>query len=123
VRTFDEPKTESIIGIEECRAPVPAIVRTQDRFDGSMIVDVDAPHDGIVFFSETYYRDRRVWVDGGRAGRLKIDLAFTGVPVSAGHHRIELKFDMRFFWAGVGLSVLTLVSWLAAERRSRRIGG
>ena len=118
MRTFNEPKSELIIGSEECLSPVPAAVQRQDRFDGGMLVDVTAPYDGIVFFSETYYRDRRAWVDGRRAGRLKVNLAFTGVPVSGGHHRIELKYDMRFFWWGAGLTGLTLLIWLAAERRS-----
>ena len=118
-RTFDEPKSEWLIGAEGCGSPVPAVVQDQDRFDGRMIVDVDAPHDGIVFFSETYYRDRRAWVDGHRIGRLKVNFAFTGVPVSRGRHRIELAFDTRSFWVGAGLSALTLVMWLVAERRSR----
>ena len=99
------------------------MVQTQDRLDGGMIVDVDAPHDGIVFFSETYYRDRRAWVDGRRIGRLKVNLAFTGVPVSAGRHRIELNYDTRSFWWGAGLSVLTLAIWLQADRRGRQGAG
>ena len=118
MRTFNEPKSELILGSEECLSPVPAAVQRQDRFDGGMIVDVTAPYDGIVFFSETYYRDRRAWVDGRRAGRLKVNLAFMGVPVSGGHHRIELKYDTRFFWWGAGLTGLTLLIWLAAERQS-----
>ena len=120
---FDEPKSESLIGTDECRSPVPATVQTQDRLDGGLIVDVDAPHDGIVFFSETYYRDRRAWVDGRRIGRLKVNLAFTGVPVSAGTHRIELKYDTRSFWWGAGLFVLTITIWLRAERRGRQGAG
>jgi len=116
---FDEPKSESLLGAGECHSPVPAAVQTQDRLDGGMIVDVDAPHDGIVFFSETYYRDRRAWVDGRRIGRLKVNLAFTGVPVSAGRHRIELKYDTRSFWWGAGLSLLTLAIWLQSGRRGR----
>ena len=118
---FDEPKSELLLGAGECHSPVPAAVQTQDRLDGGMIVDVDAPHDGIVFFSETYYRDRRAWVDGRRIGRLKVNLAFTAVPVSAGRHRVELKYDTRSFWWGAGLSVLTLAIWLRAERRGRTI--
>ena len=123
VRTFDEPKDESIIGADECGPPIAATVHTEDRFDGGMIVDVDAPHDGIVFFSETYYRDRRAWVDAHRIGRLKVNLAFTGVPVPAGRHRVELKFDTRSFWLGAGLSALTLLVWLAAARRVRLLDG
>jgi hypothetical protein len=116
---FVEATSEQLLGAGGCGPPVPAIVHAQDQFDGGMIVDVTAPHDGVVFFSETYYRDRRAWVDGRRIGRLKVNLAFTGVPVSAGRHRIELRFDMRSLWLGAGLSVLTLVVWLIAERRSR----
>jgi hypothetical protein len=122
VPIFDEPKSESLIGVDGCRPPVPVTVLEQDRFDGLMTVEVNAPHDGIVFFSETYYRDRRAFVDGRRIGRLKVNLAFTGVPVSAGTHRIELKYDTRSFWWGAGLSVLTLMTWLQAERRGRTRG-
>ena len=116
---FVGPKSEQLLGAGGCGPPLPVTVHEQDRFDGGMIVDVTAPQDGIVFFSETFYRDRRGWVDGRRIGRLKVNLAFTGVPVSAGRHRIELRFDMRSFWVGAGVSVLTLVLWLIAERRSR----
>jgi hypothetical protein len=118
-RTFDEPKSEWLIGADSCGAPVPAAVQVQDRFDGRMIVDVDAPHDGVVFFSETYYQDRRAWVDGRRIGRLRVNYAFTAVPVSRGRHRIELKFDTRSFWLGGGLSAFTVLLWWIAERRNR----
>ena len=116
---FVEPKSEQLLGAGGCGPPVPVTVHEQDHVDGGMIVDVTAPQDGIVFFSETYYRDRRGWVDGRRIGRLRVNLAFTGVPVSAGRHRIELRFDMGSLWLGAGVSVLTLVIWLIAERRSR----
>lgn len=118
-RTFDEPKSERLLGAESCRSPVPAVVQEQDRFDGRMVVDVTAPHDGMVFFSETYYQDRRAWVDGLRIARLKVNYAFTGVAVRSGRHRIELKFDTRSLWLGAALSVVTLLIWLVAERRSR----
>ena len=115
---FAEPKSEQLLGANTCGPPVPVIVHEQDRFDGGMVVDVNAPHDGIVFFSETFYRDRRAWADGRRIGRLKVNLAFTGVPVSAGRHRVELRFDMRSFWLGAGVSAMTLAIWLVAERRT-----
>jgi hypothetical protein len=123
VPTFDEPKSERLMGVDSCGAPVPVTVREQDRFDGLMTVEVNAPQDGIVFFSETYYRDRRARVDGRRIGRLRVNLASTGVPVSAGRHRIELSYDTRSFWWGAALSVLTLIAWLHAERRVRQGAG
>jgi hypothetical protein len=118
--TFDEQKSEWLLGAEPCEAPVPATVLVQDRTDGQMIVEVDAPRDGVVVFSETYYRDRVAWVDGRRTPRMKVDLTFTAVRVPAGKHRVELRYDMRALWAGAGVSVFTLLVWLINERQVRR---
>jgi len=118
-RTFEESRSEWLLGIEPCDAPVPATVLMQDRTDGGMIVEVNAPRDGVVFFSETYYLDRRAWVDGKRIPRMKVDLAFTAVRVPAGTHRIELRYDTRALWAGAALSAITLLVWLLSERRVR----
>jgi hypothetical protein len=115
--TSDASISESLIGGTPCGALVPADVRVQDRFDGGMSVDVQAPQDGIVFFSETYYPDRRAWVDGHRVARVRVNLAFTGVPVSAGARHIELRYDMRAVWIGVGVSAVTLVLWMVTLRR------
>jgi hypothetical protein len=117
--TFNEPKSDWLAGVEPCEAPVPATVLDQDRTDGRMIVEVNAPRDGVVFFSETYYPDRRAWVDGRRIPRMKVDLAFTAVRVPAGHHRIELRYDTRALWAGAALSFVTLLVWLLSEGRVR----
>jgi hypothetical protein len=117
---FDEPKSEWLLGVAPCDVPAPATVVSQDRVDGRMVVEVDAPHDGIVFFSEPYYLDRVAWVDGRRTPRMKTNLAFTAVRVSAGTHRVELKYDTRALRAGAGVSVVTLLVWLVAERRVRR---
>ena len=120
---FDEPKSEWIMGAGGCDAPpVLATVLSQDHFDGTMTVEVDAPHDGMVFFSETYYPDRRAWVDGQRVARMKVNLTFTGVPVPAGTHRVELRYDTRSVWWGTGLSVFTLVVWLVTEKFGRGRG-
>jgi hypothetical protein len=118
---FDEPKPEWLLGVAPCDVPVQATVVSQDRLDGQMVVEVDAPHDGIVFFSEPYYLDRVAWVDGRRTPRMKTNLAFTAVRVSAGTHRVELKYDTRALWAGTGASAFTLLVWMAAERRVRRL--
>jgi len=92
-------------------------VRAQDRPDGEVVVDVDAPADGYVFFSEPFYRQRRAYVDGARADVRKANIAFTAVPVRAGHHRVELRYVPSEFYAGSGVSLLTLMTWLGVTRR------
>jgi hypothetical protein len=121
VPTFSEPTSDWLAGTQPCEAPVPATVLAKDRADGTMIVEVNAPRDGIVFFGETYYPDRRAWVDGTRSPRMKVNLAFTAVRVAAGNHRIELAYDTRALWAGAALSVITLIVWLARERIASRV--
>ena len=115
-RIFAEPKSDWLLGAEPCDAPVPATVLVQDRTDGRMVVEVNAPRDGVVFLSETYYPDRRAWVDGKRTPRMKVDLAFTAVRVTAGTHRIELRYDMGALWVGAAVSAITLLMWLVSER-------
>jgi len=120
-RIFAEPKSDWLLGAEPCDAPVPATVLVQDRTDGRMVVEVNAPRDGVVFLSETYYPDRRAWVDGKRTPRMKVDLAFTAVRVPAGTHRIELRYDMNALWVGAALSAITLLMWLGVNVRPLRV--
>ncbi len=109
-----------LIGTQPCASSGVVQVRAQDRPDGEVVVDVDAPADGYVFFSEPFYRQRRAYVDGARADVRKANIAFTAVPVRAGHHRVELRYVPSEFYAGSGVSLLTLTTWLGATRRRRQ---
>jgi len=114
-----EAKTEWMIGARPCQTPRAAAVLALDQPDGQLVVRVNAPQDGIVFLSETYYPERIAWVDGRRVETLKVNLAFTGVPVTAGMHRVELRYDNRPLQAGAGLSAVTLLAWAFTTWRSR----
>jgi hypothetical protein len=118
--SFTEPRSEWLIGASECAPPRAATVQVADLPDGRMAVQVEAPRDGVVFLSETYSPDRLAYVDGRRVDTLKVNLAFTAVPVSAGLHRVELRYDRAPFWQGVAVSVLTLAGWGVAIVRRRR---
>jgi len=119
--TFDEePKSEWLIGVDPCPDTRRATVLVQDREDGRLVVVVDAPRDGLLFLSETYSTERAAWVDGRRVESLRVNLAFTGIRMSQGQHRVELKYDARPFWLGAGVSALTLVLWSVGASRSRR---
>ena len=77
--------------------------------------------DGVVFLSETYSPERTAWVDGARAETLKVNYAFTAIPVTAGTHRIELRADAGSFRIGAATTGVTLIGWvvLAWMRRPR----
>lgn len=117
----DEPQSEWLLGADACTEIRPAAVLQMDRADGHFVATVDAPRDGLVFVSETHYPDRSAWVDGTRVEALKVNLAFTGIPVPAGPHRIELRADAAPFWAGAATTALTMIVWaLCATWTERR---
>jgi hypothetical protein len=86
---FDEPRTDWLVGGQACDELRAATVLRRDRLDGSLIVAVDAPRDGLLFLSETWDADRTAWLDGRRVEPLRVNFAFTGIPVTAGRVRHE----------------------------------
>ena len=110
---------EWLVGAHSCAARGTVNVILQDRADGKVAAEVDAPVDGDVYFNEPYFSERRPYVDGAPAEARKANLAFTAVPVKAGHHRVELRFVPTSFYAGAGISGLTLMCSLGAAWRTR----
>jgi uncharacterized membrane protein YfhO len=90
-----------------------------DRHD-RVIAEIDAPGDGMVVFSEPFYPLQTALVDGEPAAVKKVNLAFTGVEVAPGRHRVELRYDTRGFQAGWTVSAATVVIWIVGGWRSRR---
>lgn len=95
----------------------------------SVQVTVDAPAPGVVLIRTPYARNWHATVDGRAIRILPADHLLQGIPVGAGHHQIEVRYDDP--WIGYGLlgsmlAVLALVAWalllwrLGAARRKRR---
>ena len=87
-----------------------------DQLGGDVSADVDAPIEGLLFLSEPYFPERIPYVDGREAAAVKANLMFTAVPLPAGRHHVELRYEPRRFHQGLVVSALTLVAWLAAAR-------
>jgi hypothetical protein len=117
---FADEKREWLIGLNECAGTRPAVVLDKDRSDGWVVAQVEAPRDGIVLFSEPFHPQRGAWVDGHTVTPLKVNLAFTGVPVPAGSHRVEIRHTRQSLVLGFALSAVALAAWLVGERRQRR---
>jgi len=111
---------EWLVGTRRCNSQGTVDVVDLDHPDGHVIADVDAPVAGYVYFNEPHYSERRAWVDGRAVEVRKTNLAFTAVEVPAGRHRVELRVVPRSFYAGAGISGLTLVGWLTVSWRAHR---
>jgi hypothetical protein len=114
----EEPKTEWVVGAAPCVEPKEATVIESDRHDG-VSVEIDAPAAGIVVFSEPFYPLQSAWVDGEPVAVKKVNLAFTGVDVAPGRHRVELRYDAQGFQAGWTTSAAAVVIWIVGGWRSR----
>ncbi len=94
------------------------------QVDGTRVsLEITAPRDGVIFTSIPGDEGWSVWVDGRKTAAETVADAFLCVPVSAGTHRIVLRFFPRGLAAGAGITVLTALLCAAAglfRRRSRR---
>lgn len=71
---------------------------------------VQAPTNGFVFLSDTYYPGWQVMVDGKREEVLEANYAFRAVAVDAGNHTIEFVYQPRSFFIGVAISFFGLAA-------------
>lgn len=79
-----------------------------------LALEVDASRGGLLFVSEVYHPNWHAYVDGRQVPVLRTDVAFRGVSVPAGQHRVRFVYRSRPFRIGRWLSGLTLVLVLAA---------
>jgi hypothetical protein len=114
----DEPSAEWSVLADTgaCDVRGAVTVATMNRADGLVRLLVDASERALVFFSEPYYPERRVWVDDVEQPLVLVNTAFAGVQVEPGRHVVELRFVPTAQRWGSALSVLTLVGWVMTGR-------
>ncbi len=104
--------------VVETRGPPPQAGRGSARLvedhPDELALEVDASRAGLLFVSEVYHPNWHAYVDGREVPVLRADVAFRGVSVPAGRHRVRFVYRSRPFRIGRWLSGLTLVLVLAA---------
>jgi hypothetical protein len=93
-----------------------------EREPGRVVLDVKAAADGLLVLSEVYYPGWRASVDGLPATLLRADHALMAVPVPAGDHRVELRFDPLIVKVGLAITGFTLLVAGALLAVSTRTG-
>ncbi|HXG51860.1 MAG TPA: YfhO family protein [candidate division Zixibacteria bacterium] len=93
---------------------------------GSRSVTVQASLDGagILVLADSYYPGWKAYVDGKEAEIYRANLFFRAVPLGAGEHVVEFKYEPRSFRLGLIVSMTTLLVLAAISlgvwRRNRR---
>jgi hypothetical protein len=68
---------------------------------------------GLLVLSEVYYSAWKAYVDGRPAPVYVADHLLRAVPVPAGEHTVELRYESQTLWAGMGISLLAYATLLA----------
>ncbi|MBI5774144.1 MAG: hypothetical protein HZA89_10425 [Verrucomicrobia bacterium] len=71
--------------------------------------EVDAAESSLVVIAQSYYHRWKPYLNGTSVPLLRANHGFQAVQVPAGKHRLELRYEDTPFWAGVGISVATLL--------------
>lgn len=90
-----------------------------------VILETDSPAPAFLATSEAYYPGWRAFVDG-RERRLAItNVAFRGLPLAGGRHRVEMRFQPSVLWYSASVSLaawLFLIAGVVYEGRRSRLG-
>jgi hypothetical protein len=70
-------------------------------------------NDGFAVFSEMYYKNGwNAYVDGKLQEHYRVDYALRGLPISAGKHQIEFKFEPQVIQTGGMISLISFIGIL-----------
>lgn len=84
-------------------------------------IEAEATGNNLLYVSEVYYPDWKVYIDGQPAEILKTNYLFRGVIVPKGKHTVEFKFEPQTYYVGKNISMGTNI--LLAAIFAISIGG
>ncbi len=87
----------------------PGSVRVVEYRPLRVVLDTESSARSFLVTSETNYPGWRAFVDSEERTIVQTNVAFRGLTVPAGKHRIEMRFQPRILYVGVALSAL---GWL-----------
>ena len=87
-------------------------VRITDRSGDQLTATTATSAPGLVVFSEIYAKGWHAYVDGKQVDVLQTNHALRGVPVEAGTHKIELRYEPRSLQIGLWITVITAFGML-----------
>src|SRR6185437_16460040 len=108
----------AIVATTDSGFPASAATNTDSlRFrryqEDRMALDVNAASAGIVVLSEVYYPGWQATVNGKDAQILKVDGGLRGLRISSGVSHVELHYVPKMAWAGLVLTLLTMIVCVA----------
>jgi uncharacterized membrane protein YfhO len=96
-KEFD-PRTVAVVEgavpfSEQARGEPAGTVRVVDYRSHRLVLDVESPQPAFLATSEAHYPGWRAFLDGVETPIAMTNAAFRGLPVPAGRHRVEMRFE------------------------------
>jgi Bacterial membrane protein YfhO len=102
-------------------AASPEKVRTVSYEPDALEVEATATAAGMLVLSENNYPGWRAWVDGRETPIYSADIAFRGVILPVGTHRIRMEFHPVILYWSLGLSTATAILLMGLALGSRAV--
>lgn len=85
-----------------------ATAKIVDYKDQRVIVETSLNDAGILVLADSYYPGWKAYIDGKEETIRRANLFFRAVPLSAGDHKVEFRYEPRSFTIGCGISISTV---------------
>ena len=99
--------------------------RVMESTLNSLTIEAYTSAPGWLVVSEIYYPGWKVYVSGRERPAVKADLALRAIELGVGRHRVELRYEPRSFWYGLGISATSAIAVVCAivgvRQRQRRL--
>ncbi len=118
------PRTEAIVEGDDIPAGAASgSVRVLSYRENRIALEVTAEEPAYLVTSETHYPGWKAWVDGVEQPILYTNVAFRGLPVPSGRHRVVLAFEPVLPAVGAAFSALGLfLLWFPRPGRAHLPG-
>jgi hypothetical protein len=93
--------------------PITGRILKSEEQASRLTAEVDTTGDTTLVWSRTFFSAWQSVVDGAPARTMRADGHLVGVPVGPGRHRVEITWDPRPVWIGLGLSLAGCLTALA----------
>jgi hypothetical protein len=87
--------------------------------ENAVELEVETGQPAYLVTSETHYPGWKAWVDGRETPIYYSNVAFRGLPVPAGRHRVVMEFRPAILWVGAAISALNFCTGLLLGLRRR----
>ncbi|MCX6146505.1 MAG: YfhO family protein [Candidatus Kapabacteria bacterium] len=84
-------------------------VTISDYESNKIVLTSTAKENSVLVMSEIYYPDWKAYIDGKETEVLRADYCFRAIPITAGNHTIELKFESKAYASGKMISIITML--------------